>query len=95
VAVAFARGVEPGPLRIGSLVARLEEATGKTVDLVLLDEAPPGLAFRVFRQGVVVLDRDHGALADRRARAMLEYLDWRPFEEIFTRGALAAASRGR
>ena len=64
------------------------------MDLVVLEEAPPALAYRAFREGVVLLARDRAALAAARARAILEYLDFRPVEELCARGALAAA-RGR
>jgi len=79
---------------VGELVSRLEEATGRTVDLVLLDEAPPELAHRVFRDGVVVLEREPSLLIQRRARAILDYLDFRPLAEILARGVLEAAKRG-
>lgn len=84
-----------GVRELGDLISRLESASGNTVDLVLLDEVPPALAYRVFRDGTVVLDRDHGALVRRKARAILEYLDFKPIEDLCTRGVLAAASRGR
>jgi len=61
---------------------------------VLLDEAGPGLAYRVFRDGRVILDRDRRALVQRKARAILEYLDFRPVEETFTRAVLGAGFRG-
>jgi len=80
---------------LGGLVARLEEAVGRAVDLVVLDDAPPGLAYRVFRDGQVVLERDRAAMVGRKARAILEYLDYKPVEEACSRGVLAAASRGR
>src|SRR5688572_30433193 len=80
---------------IGELIGRLESASDRPVDLLFLDEAPPALAYRVFRDGVVILDRDHAALVDRKKWAILEYLDWKPLEEILTRGALEAAKRGR
>jgi hypothetical protein len=38
----------------------------------------------------VIVARDPRALSRRRARAMLEYLDFRPIEELCTRGVLAA-----
>ncbi len=38
--------------------------------------------------------RDRGALVSRKARAILEYLDFRPVEELCASGVLAAA-RGR
>lgn len=75
-------------LAIGRLVSDLERASGRRVDLVLLDEAPPALAYRVFRDGVVLFTRDRSALVERRVRGILDYLDYRPFEAAFVRGVL-------
>lgn len=80
---------------IGLLAARLEAAAGRPVDLVLIDEASSPLAYRIFREGLVVLDRDHRALAARKARAILDYLDFKPAETRCAEGVLrAAAGRG-
>ena len=95
VAVGLAAGVSLDARETGTLVADLERAVGRPVDLVFLHEAPPALAYRVFRDGVTLVERDHRALADRKARAVLEYLDFRPIEELAVRGVLAAAARGR
>jgi len=76
---------------LGALAAKLEAAAGRRVDLVLLDEASPGLAYRVFRDGHTIVARDKPALDARRARAILEYLDFRPVEQLCARGVLAAA----
>lgn len=95
VAVGFARGAHLDTQELGALVSSLERATGRTIDLVLLDEAPPALAYRVFRDGRVVLNRDHSALVARKTRAILDYLDFRPVEEIAVHGVLEAASHGR
>lgn len=95
VAVGLASGVRLEPHELGDLVSTLERATGRTIDLVLLDEAPPAVAYRVFRDGRVLLERDHSALVERKTRAILDYLDFRPLEEIAVRGVLAAASDGR
>ena len=87
-------GITPGPpldtLAIGETINRIERAVGTRADLVLLDEAPPGLAFRVFRDGTPITIRDRRAFNERRARAILEYLDFKPIEDIFTRGVLRA-----
>ena len=92
-------GLEPGaslaPRDIGLLTTNLEQAAGRAVDVIILNEASPALAYRVFRDGIVLFERDHRALADRKARAILDYLDFRPLEAIAVRGALAAAARGR
>jgi uncharacterized protein len=83
------------PLELGELVSRLEHATGRSVDLLVLDEAPPSIAYRVFREGRVIVENDHRALVECQARAILEYLDFRPLEELAARGVLMAVAHGR
>jgi predicted nucleotidyltransferase len=95
VAVGLPEGRRLTSLELGELISRLEAAVGRPVDVVDLEGAPPGLAYRIFRDGQVVVEKDRARLVARRARAILEYLDFQPFEEEFARGVLAAASRGR
>ena len=81
---------------IGRLVSRFESAAARTVDLVLLEEAPLPLAYRIFRDGHVLLERDHDALVARKTRVIMRYLDWKPIEDWCVAGVLrAAANRGR
>jgi predicted nucleotidyltransferase len=94
LAVGLARGARLSVTEIGDLLSRLETAAGGRVDLVLLDEARPGLAYRVFRDGRVVFERDRVALVERKVRAILEYLDFQPIEETFTQAVLGAGDRG-
>jgi predicted nucleotidyltransferase len=94
VAVGLVPGARLSAGDVGDLISRLESAAGRPVDLVVLDEAPPALAYRVFRDGIELTIRDRAALVDRKARAILEYLDFRPIEELCASGVLAAA-RGR
>jgi predicted nucleotidyltransferase len=93
LAVGLARGVRLSAGELGELMSRLETAAGGRVDLILLEEARPGLAYRVFRDGRVIFERDRVALVERKARAILEYLDFRPIEEMFTRAVLDASHR--
>ena len=93
IALGFDRGRRPGAYEIGAIVSRIEEATGQSVDVVVLDDAPPGLAYRVFRDGVTVLVRNRSALVERKARAILEYLDFQPVEEALSKAVLARRSR--
>jgi predicted nucleotidyltransferase len=93
VAIGGLHGRRLDLLEIGDLRSRLEAAVGKPVDLVILDEAPPGLAYRIFRDGRLIFARDEQSLAARRARAILEYIDFRPLEELCARGVLAAHGR--
>ncbi len=94
VAIGLSRGAALSAAEAGDLLSRLEAAVAGPVDLVLLDEAGPGLAYRVFRDGRVIFERNRLALVERKARAILEYLDFRPVEEIFTRAVLGAGPRG-
>jgi hypothetical protein len=94
IAVGLMSGARLSARDVGDLVSRLEGAAGRPVDLVILDEAPPALAYRVFRDGTELMVLDRTALVNRKARAILEYLDFRPIEELCTSGVLAAA-RGR
>ena len=94
VALGLESGVSLTPREIGAIVSDLEQAAGRRVDVVLMDEAPPALAYRVFRDGILLVERNHRAMADRKARAILEYLDFRPLEDLAVRGSISAA-RGR
>jgi predicted nucleotidyltransferase len=94
VAVGLAEGTSLTARDVGDLASRLEAAAGRPVDLVFLDEAGPGLAYRAFRDGRPLCVRDPQRFAGRRARAILDYLDWRPIELQFANGALLAGHRG-
>ena len=51
VAVELTPGAARDVHALGCLTARLMSAAGRPVDLVLLDEAPAPLAYRIFRDG--------------------------------------------
>ena len=98
--VDVAIGMKPGErldaYAIGELMASLEQVAGRDVDLVLLDEAPPGLAYRAFRDGRLLFEADRAARVNAEVRAILMYLDWEPVERFLTEAVLrAAASDGR
>lgn len=96
IAVELTPGAPRDVHALGRLTARLEAAAGRRIDLVLLDEAPVPLSYRIFRDGRLLVERDHRALVTRKARALLEYLDFKPVEEQCAAGVLrAAAARGR
>ena len=95
VAIELHPGARRDTATLGRLAARLESATGRPVDLILIDEAPSPLAYRIFREGRILIERDHAALVERKAGAILAYLDFRPVEKRCTDGVLrAAAGRG-
>lgn len=94
IALGFTGGHRrPSAREIGAIVSDLEEATGHTVALLDLDNAPPGVAYRVFRDGKKVWVRDRSALVARKARAILEYLDFEPLERAFSEAVLSRECR--
>jgi predicted nucleotidyltransferase len=95
VAVGASGGRRLSALELGDIASRLESAAGRPIDIVDLESAPPVLAYRVFRDGRVILERERARLVARRARAVLEYLDFKPLEDQFVKGVLAASSRDR
>lgn len=76
------------------LLALLESAVHRRVDLVILNRAPVALAYRVFRDGRVLFERDRAARVERQSRAILEYLDFKWVEEECARGVFEALHRG-
>jgi len=95
IALELTAGARRDARALGGLAARLASAAGRPVGLVILDEAPAPLAYRIFRDGRLLIERDHALLVKRKARAILDYLDWKPVEDLCADGVLRAAARGR
>ncbi len=58
------------------------------VDLVVLNESPPGLAYRVIRDGELLFapEEGKGQLVDFKVRTMDRYFDFQPAQRIFSEG---------
>ena len=67
------------------LADALAEATGRRVDLVVLNRAPPDLVHRVLRDGLLLLERDHGARIRFEVKARNEYFDLLPHLQRYRR----------
>jgi predicted nucleotidyltransferase len=63
------------------LAARLEQAAGRAVDIVVLGLHDPILADRVLSEGRLVLDADPERRIDFTSDALARYLDWAPLYE--------------
>lgn len=94
IAVGLRAGVLPDRHWLGSLVTHLEAVAGREVDVVVVNVTPAPLAYRIFRDGVLLFERDHAALVEAKTAAILEYLDFEPVEAQCARGVLRAAARG-
>ena len=84
--------------RLAALQVTLERATGRPVDLIALETAPPLLRFEIARDGVVLVERTPHLWSDFKAHAMIDWWDWAPTARVFQEAAVArlrsGASRG-
>jgi len=80
--------LDAGQERAAVLEVALARATGRRVDLVRLDAAPPLLRFEIARDGRVLLERTPHAWTDFRARAMTDWWDWAPTARLLNRAAV-------
>jgi predicted nucleotidyltransferase len=62
------------------------------VDLVVLNEVPPLLAHRIVKEGVPLFCRDEKIRIEFEVRAVLNYLDWKPYVEKYTRQTLGSGA---
>jgi len=63
----------------------LEELLGLAVDVVVLNTASPDLCHRVFRDGIVLLDRDRRFRLRFEVKKRNEYLDFLPVLQLYRR----------
>ena len=91
VAIAFV--ASPSLFDRARLAYELEDAVGKEVDIVDVDEASTLLRWEIVRSGRVVVDVDHDALIAFLARVPLEWADLQPYYELEAAGLRRALER--
>jgi hypothetical protein len=85
--------------RARRLIAALAlELAADRIDLVVLNEAPPALAFQILKYGRVAFERERTFLHRLRVRVYAQHSDFEPTERFFREQvklrALAEARRG-
>lgn len=68
-----------------ALEARIEQATGRRAQVVVLDDAPVDLVHCVLRDGKLLVDRDPSARIRFEVRARNEYFDLLPVLRLYRR----------
>ena len=68
-------------LRLGFITDAMESCRRFDVDVILLNEAPPLLAYEVVSVGSLLYERNHAGRVDFEARTLQRYLDLKPFLE--------------
>jgi predicted nucleotidyltransferase len=81
--------------RLADYEAALERALGRPVQIVILNDAPPDLAYRVLRDGRVLLERDRAARLRFEVRTRNLYFDLLPYLTQYRTRALARVSQTR
>jgi predicted nucleotidyltransferase len=72
-----------------NLALKLGTIAGVPVDLVVLNRAPPDLAKRVLRDGILVLDRDRSRRLAFEVRVRNDYWDMQPVWRRYRLGGAA------
>lgn len=76
--------------------AELQEVLGRSdVDVVLLNDAPPLLYYRVLKDGVRILSRDLAATTGREGMALSRYCDYVPQLQLIERVHRERMAQGR
>ena len=78
--------------RLFDYEADLERRLGLPVQIVILNDAPPDVAHRVLRDGVVLLDRDRSARLRFEVRTRNVYFDLEPVLTRYRKRALERAA---
>jgi predicted nucleotidyltransferase len=97
VAVLLEHSVDPTSYfdRRLDLIGRLMQALDTNdVDVVILNQVPLALQYRVARDGIVLYARHHAHLIDFVAQTVSWYLDFKPVIERHERALLARARQG-
>ncbi len=72
-----------------SYLKKRRESGAHEFDIVFLQQAPPRIGFRSAMNGKVLYQSSSKATADFREKMMLQYFDFKHFEDIFNQSFLA------
>jgi len=71
-------------LRLETLGQLMDLFKTDEVDLVVLNDAPPLLSHRILKEGTLIFSDNHKKRLDFEVKAVLKYLDWKPYLDKFT-----------
>jgi predicted nucleotidyltransferase len=71
-------------LRLETLGQLVDLFKTDEVDLVVLNDAPPLLSHRILKEGVLIFSDNEKSRLEFEVKAVLKYLDWKPYLEKFT-----------
>ena len=95
VDIAISTSVSLGLMDRMRLATELESATGRTVDIVDLDEASTLLRREVLRDGLIIVVNEPTALLAFKARVPIEWADLEPYFERESAGLVKVLKEAR
>ncbi|MCR6546585.1 type VII toxin-antitoxin system MntA family adenylyltransferase antitoxin [Dehalobacterium formicoaceticum] len=100
IAVLFCKTIKPKQIFTERLrlMGELSIVLGRDdIDLVVLNEAPPSLGYRVIKDGQLLYIRDgaRSQLIDYQVMTMDRYFDYLPTQKIFSDGLARRMKEGR
>lgn len=81
-------------LRLRVIQGLMELLHANEIDVIILNQAPPALRYRVLYDGTLLYCRDRRTMIKFYARTVSEYLDLKPMLERHERAILERARRG-
>jgi hypothetical protein len=95
VAVLLSDGVDPFAAQLDLMGDIASAIRSDEVDVVVLNTAPVSLAYRVLRDGVLLLSRNDVARIRHRVGVIDRYLDMEPFRRVQSVGLHHRLQEGR
>ena len=87
IAIYFDESVHDGErfdLRLIVLGELMDLFKTNEVDVVVLNDAPPLLAHRILKEGLLIFSGDDKIRLEFEIKAVLKYLDWKPYLDKYT-----------
>lgn len=73
-----------------ALIADLSKLFKRDVDVIMLNTASPFLKHVIFKEGILIFDRDPSKRIDFELQATNEYFDYKPTLELYNQRLLAS-----
>lgn len=95
IAVLLSDGADTAGRQLDLIAGIGETARSESVDVVILNDAPVMLAYRVLRDGRLIFCRDETARTAHWARTVDRYLDMEPLRRTMAEGLRHRLEEGR
>jgi len=71
-----------------NLISNIQNHVSPQVDLVIINDIPIGLKFRIFQTGTLIFCKDKTQFLDVKEKTLLQYFDFQPLERYIVQESL-------